>query len=154
MSFEYTIEQPPDNWKKYPKSFLRAAVPILNQAGSWPKAEHILAEIGLTQLFKAGGCPVIKSFKAEQRGLLGVNKIIFSYEIEANSKLDYLITISMYDKHKRFISAEPFSSLNKTGSIEEKRPVKSVALTIRAIGVDGVVDTKKFDFTPFQPSLF
>jgi calcineurin-like phosphoesterase family protein len=142
----------PTDWVDYPKSFLIAAVPIYHEQGTFPKTWHKLAQLGITGLLKSNGCPVITELKPVKKDSTTVS---YSYVIKANQNLDYFISISIFDKNKRFLKSDV--SPNLTGQGELKSPngeVGSIKLTVRPTGIDGVIDTKTVEFRQEQAPLF
>ena len=150
--FEYSIEFPPTNWKLYPKSFLRAAIPILNAAGDYTVANQQLSKLGLTMLRKAKGCPEIESFTATKKGLLTVN---YSYRIKANNKFGYIVVVSVYDRQGNYLQADTSTELVGKGTIQiTGAEIFSVKLRVRPVSYNTVVDTKIITFKETQPPLF
>lgn len=153
MAFNYSVDQPPTDWKQYPKSFLRAAIPKLNVSKSWSDAWNWLAATGLTDILKSGGCPVIEKFNPKKTGLTTAT---YSYQIKANPKLNYFIALSIFDKNGKFISTNPTSKLSGEGEIKStKGEIGAIQLSVKPFGVDDVIDFKRIQFTEVQqPLLF
>ena len=144
----------PSNWTKYPKSFLVAAIPIFHEeGGDFAKAWHTLAQRGITGLLKTGGCPEITEFEPVKKDMTTVS---YAYVINANPHLDYFVTVSIYDKDSKFLKSEVSPNLvNK--AVEIKSPngeVGSVKLSVKPMGIDGVIDTKIITFKQEQGKLF
>ncbi len=142
----------PETWEKYPNSFLVAALPILSTEKTFPKTWHKLAEIGLTGLLKVGGCPEISSFTPIK---VNMRTIIYSYGIKANPRLDYFITLSIFNTKGKFLTSDFFAGLKQTNkeikSLDDE--IGSIKLSVRATGIDNVVDTRVVTFKDTQPML-
>jgi len=146
-------QEVPSDWTKYPKSFLVAAVPIFHEeGGDFAKAWHKLAQLGLTGLLKMNGCPEITEFEPVKKDATTVS---YSYVIKANPSLDYFITVSIFDKDKKFITHGASPNLIGKGEIKSPdREIESIKLLVRVTGVDSVVDKKIITFKQEQGSLF
>ena len=143
----------PSTWEKYPKSFLVAAVPVYHEEGTFPKTWHKLAELGITGLLKSNGCPEITEFEPVKKDAITVS---YAYVIQANPQLDYFITVSIFDKDNKFLKSEASPNLvNKAGEIKSPNgEVGSIKLSVKPIGIDGIIDTKIIKFKQEQGSLF
>ncbi len=141
----------PGDWVDYPHSFLVAAVPIFHEQGTFPKVWHKLAELGITGLLKAGGCPEIIKFQPVKKDS---HTVIYSYDIKANPNLDYFISLSVFNKDKKFLKSEVSANLMGNGEIKSPTDeVSLVRLAVRPVGIDGVIDTKSYNFRQEQPAL-
>jgi len=142
----------PGDWIDYPYSFLVAAVPIFHEQGTFPKAWHKLAQLGITGLLKSKGCPVITEFKPVKKNTTTAS---YSYVIKANPRLDYIIVVSIFNKNKKLIKTNVSINLVGNGEIESPSDeIASIRLTVRPTGIDVVVDKKEIVFRQEQPSLF
>ena len=142
----------PSTWEQYPKSFLMAAIPVLKAEGTFDKAWHKLAQLGITGLLKSGGCPVITDFFPVKKDMTTVS---YSYVIKANPSLDYFVVVSIYDKGGKFIVSEISPKITNDGQIKStKGEVGSVKLSVKPVGIDGVVDSKIIKFEDIQSRLF
>lgn len=143
----------PSNWTKYPKSFLVAAIPIYHEEGDFAKAWHKLAQLGITGLLKANGCPEITEFEPVKKDATTVS---YTYVIDANSQLDYFVTVSIYGKDGKVLKAELSPNLvNKAGEVKSPNgEVESIKLLVKPVGIDGVVDSKIITFKQEQGKLF
>ena len=144
----------PSNWTKYPKSFLVAAIPIFHEeGGDFAKAWHTLAQRGITGLLKSNGCPVITEFEPVKKDATTVS---YAYVIQANPHLDYFVTISIRDKEGKFLKSEVSPNLvNMAGEIKSPNgEVGSIKLSVKPVGVDGIIDTKIISFKQEQGKLF
>jgi hypothetical protein len=158
----YSVERPPENWKDYPKSYLTAAIPVLNAYISDSKltlqqafanANHELAKLGYTHVLKLGGCPKIVEFKPEK---VNSKKVRYSYNIKGSPALIYKVFVSLLDNKGAIVATKFDTKLDEPGSelVSTEGEVVAIRLSVKPWDADKIVDTQEIPFAMKQSSLF
>ena len=148
LNLNYTIESPPNNWKGRPLSFLRAAIPIINQYDNWDKANAALNRAKI----HVSACPIIVNFNPVKVGLKTVS---YDYLAYGNENLSYAISITIKGLNNEYLGADLSTSLSGKGIIKsEDGEIGSVRLLVKLLNATGVYDEQIVKFKEEQPFLF
>jgi formylmethanofuran dehydrogenase subunit B len=153
----YTKENPPENWKQYPVSFLNEAVPILNQlmkkqdkekafTNTW---DHINVS-GLGKALKQGACPEIEELTAVKKSKTTEIK----YKIKGSQDHEYFISVGLYSnkKHVRTLMMG-YKQLESDVKVDTDEDLTEIHLNVRLSGFNEVSCTKTILLNPEQGSL-
>lgn len=151
----YSLKNPPKNWKDYPESFLRVAIPVLNNYSEKPIAMQMglawssLNKLGLKEFLAEGAYPEIKELNFKR---LEDSKIQIMWSVAGNFKKYQYSMVLKKDNEilKNFIGMS-------TGSIIlNLRKDCIISLNVRMLGEGSIRDQRMLTINLgyIQPSLF